>query len=180
VGNTSGWQVIVRLFIIVAISIGSFLCAVAITAAGMIRSKYAPNGCSIHSFEIIGPDSGNLVTLSRGNEYGWTAVIYHTRPVSWEESLILPVAPKTWGNSLPFNTTDGGRTTRTVSDILTDLSEVEPWWIRLSGVRTSFASHGWSVAEGDPPGPYEFIVNIDGDVQKKFTLLFAEPPAEPK
>ena len=66
------------------------------------------------------------------------------------------------------------------SDELYDVSGSRPWWLRVCGVHSSIITHGWAVAEGDPAGPYEFIVTIDGQIRRNFTLVFEEEKAEAK
>ena len=89
----------------------------------------------------------DVVPLAIGQEFGWRLHVDDTAVHRWREVMITPAAPREWiGDDLTV-TDDGtaGTTERTES------------------ARGGVISHGWSITEGDPAGPYVIHLFLDGE-----------------
>ena len=116
-------------------------------------------------FGLITQDSAGAVTikavdkipLTPGQVYGWRLKFRTKRQsLSLREEVQMPVAPKSWSNSIPdaeFKVSPDGRTGITKADA-----------VLVDGA----LMNAWAVAEGDPPGQYEIRLFIDGRLVRTF------------
>ena len=90
------------------------------------------------------------VPLSVDQAYGWIVVLKTNKlKIAWREEFTLPSAPATWGEQPP-----GGQTVS--PDQKVSVLERE---VVLSGGQV--ISNVWTVADGDPKGPYVMRLFIE-------------------
>lgn len=97
------------------------------------------------------------VPLVVGTTFGWVMLVSpEDERVHVREELILPEAPKTWQHTEATRISSDGRVA-----ITEDVLVPKDGWI----------SNGWTITEGDPPGPYQIRVYLDGRLVKSFGFL---------
>jgi hypothetical protein len=116
-------------------------------------------------FGLIEQDNSGAVTikavdkipLTPGQLYGWRLKFRTKRQSLFlREEVQMPVAPKSWSNSIPdaeFKVSADGRTGITKADA-----------VLVDGA----LMNAWAVAEGDPAGLYEIRLFIDGRLVRTF------------
>ncbi len=87
------------------------------------------------------------------NAYGWQLRTATDEPVRWREELILPAPPLEW---------------RTLSDVLISDDRTVAVTERVELPVDGRLEHGWSIAPGDPVGPYRLNLYVDGQLVRTF------------
>lgn len=89
------------------------------------------------------------VEMKPGQGYGWRMRVRTRRSkITWQEELLLPSAPKTWGISSHVRLSSDRRRAVTTMTAEPD--------------REGYVSNAWFFAEGDPRGVYRVELEIDG------------------
>lgn len=89
----------------------------------------------------------DVVPLEVGQEFGWRLHLDDGAEHTWREVMIAPAPPREWfGDDLIV----GGDGTVGVTE-------------RTEVPRGGLLSHGWSITEGDPAGPYVIHLFVDGE-----------------
>ncbi len=97
----------------------------------------------------------DVVPLAIGQEFGWRLHVADGDAHTWREVLIAPAAPREWiGDDLLV-----------AGDGTTGITE------RTELARGGLLSHGWTITEGDPAGPYLMQVFLDGELVETVTFV---------
>ncbi len=145
-----------------------------VISSGSITANIAPQECN--SSVVVSPKFGIITTDSNGKqsfveitevpnvegqEFGWIAHVDSVSAVRFKETLQLPVAPTTWGE-----TTTG----LTISeDGLTATFQKKA--IPRDGIISNF----WMVAKGDPSGNYDLWVTLEDKLPIHFSFTLVGP-----
>ena len=103
--------------------------------------------------ECEGFTTTTFVPLETGQTFSWRIAVPDGQPVAWREELILPEAPLQWSGAHFVDIRDDGRVAVTAG--------VD---VPYEGV----VEHAWAITPGDPAGPYELRLWIDGDLHQVF------------
>lgn len=99
--------------------------------------------------------ASDVVPLALGQEFGWRMHVDDDEAHAWREVMIAPAAPREWiGDDLLV-----------AADGTVGVTE------RVETARGGILSHGWSITEGDPAGPYQLHVFLDGELVQSTTFV---------
>jgi hypothetical protein len=87
--------------------------------------------------------------------YGWQMRLPSDEPVRWREELILPSAPREW---------------KTLGDVLISPDRTVAITDRVEAPVDGMLEHGWTIAEGDPRGPYRINLYVEGALVRTFSF----------
>lgn len=97
----------------------------------------------------------DVVPLAIGQEFGWRLHVADNEAHTWREVLMAPAAPREWiGDDLLV-----------AGDGTTGVTE------RTEVARGGVLTHGWTITEGDPAGPYQMLVFLDGELVETMTFV---------
>ncbi|MCC7070269.1 MAG: hypothetical protein IT383_03035 [Deltaproteobacteria bacterium] len=119
----------------------------------------APPALATIEFGILDTDGSfvqsDVVPLLIGQEFGWRLHVADNDTHTWREVLIAPAAPREWiGDDLVVE----GEGTMGITE-------------RTESARGGVLTHGWTITEGDPAGPYQMQLFLDGELVETTTFV---------